>query len=53
MAEDDERRGQDGPQLVVDDQLVPLELPDLTRVGVVSRKRCTEATNIRVEKVNL
>ena len=45
MGDEDEWRGKDGAHLVLDDQLVTLEHPDLTRVGVVLDERGAETVN--------
>lgn len=41
MTNEREGWGEDGSQLVIHNQLVTLELPDLPRFGVVSNESCT------------
>ena len=45
MTDEDEGGWEDGAHLVLLDQLVALELPDLHRVGVVTNERCTTRRN--------
>lgn len=53
MTNEREGWGEDGSQLVIHNQLVTLELPDLPRFGVVSNESCIESGNEQVDKKNV